>query len=129
MLNSHDDVDLVIVTFTEPENLRSYQKRHKLTSTSFILDPGRSAYRAFGLERGAVTRIWGLRAAKRYLEIFRDDGFSRPGRPTEDTLQLGGDFIIDPEGTLIYGFWGEGPDDRPSAESIRDVLLAADLAS
>ena len=129
MLNSHDDVDLVIVTFTEPKNLRAYQERHNLASTSFIVDPGRSAYRAFGLGRGAVTRIWGLRAAKRYLEIFRDDSFSRPGRPTEDTLQLGGDFIIDPEGTIVYGFWGEGPDDRRSAESIRDALVAAELAT
>jgi len=43
-------------------------------------------------------------------------------RPTEDTLQLGGDFIVGPDGTLIYGFWGEGPDDRPSVDDLIDAL-------
>ena len=92
------------------------------------MDLNRSAYRAFGLGRGSVARVWGLRSAERYLEIFRDQGFSRPGSPTEDTLQLGGDFIIDPSGTLIYGFWGDGPDDRPSAQAIRDIFITPDAS-
>ena len=117
-----DDVDVVMMTFTEPEHLASYQQRHDLASLSIVVDPDRAAYRTFGLGRGSIPRVWGLRAAKRYIEIFRSQGFSRPGRATEDTLQLGGDFIINPQGTLIYGFWGDGPDDRPSTEALLDAL-------
>ena len=124
MLNSIEDVDLVMLTFTEPENLPEYQRRHDLDSLSIVVDADRSAYRAFGLGRGKFSRIWGLRAAKRYIEIYRADGFSRTGRPTEDTLQLGGDFIVDANGTLIYGFWGEGPDDRSSTQTLHDALAA-----
>ena len=128
MIETLDEVDLVMVTFTDPENLNPYQKRHGLASLPIVVDPDRSAYRAFGLGRGSIARVWGLRSAKRYLEIFRDQGFSRPGSPTEDTLQLGGDFIIDPSGTLIYGFWGDGPDDRPSAQAIRDIFATPDVS-
>ena len=68
-----------------------------------------------------LRRVWGWRMVLRYAEIIRADGFSGLRRPTEDTLQLGGDFLVDANGTLIYGFWGEGPDDRPEV----DELIAA----
>lgn len=58
----------------------------------------------------------------RYVEIFRSNGPSRLKRATEDTLQLGGDFIINPDGTLAYGYWSEGPDDRPSIDELLDAL-------
>lgn len=121
-LDSIPDVDLVMVAFTEPENLPDYQERYDLDSLPIVVDTTRKAYRAFGLGRGSVRRVWGLRMVKRYLEIFRSEGFSDPGRATEDTLQLGGDFIVDPEGKLIYAFWGDGPDDRPSVEALVDAL-------
>ena len=124
-LQNRDNVDVVMVTFTEPENLAAYQQRHDLASLSIIVDTTRASYEAYGLGRGSVRRVWGLRMAKRYVEIFRDQGFSVPPRATEDTLQLGGDFVVDPEGTLIYGFWGDGPDDRPSTQEILDALEGA----
>lgn len=121
LLSRRENTDVLLVTFTNPENLPAYQQRYDL-SLPVVVDADRSAYRAFGLGRGSVARIWGLRAAKRYIEIFRSHGFQNPGRVTDDTLQLGGDFIIDPDGTLIYGFWGDGPDDRPSAQELLDAL-------
>lgn len=115
-----DTTDLVIVTFTKPENLPADRRQHHLDA-EMVVDRGRSAYAAFGLGRGSVQRVWGWRMVRRYAEILRADGFAGLRRPTEDTLQLGGDFIIDPEGTLIYAFWSEGPDDRPEV----DELIAA----
>ena len=84
----------------------------------------RSAYRAYGLGRGTVRRVWGWRMARRYLEIYREQGFERPTKATEDTLQLGGDFIVDPKGTLIYGYWGAGPDDRPDVSDLINTIEA-----
>ena len=34
----------------------------------------------------------------------------------------GGDFIVDPDGTLLYGFWGDGPDDRPHVDDLLRAL-------
>lgn len=115
-----DNTEIVLVTFTDPSNLEAYRSAHELPFP-ILVDPDRDAYRAFGLGRGSIARIYGWKAARRYFEIFRSDGLSGLARPTEDTLQLGGDFVVGPDGSLVYGFWGEGPDDRPDV----DELIAA----
>ena len=112
---------VALITFTDARNLTAYTKRNELPFP-VLVDPDRSTYRAFGLGRGTVWRVWGIKAAMRYLQILRTDGLSGLRRPTEDTLQLGGDFIISPDGTLAYGFWGDGPDDRPSVDQLVDAV-------
>lgn len=114
----------VLVTFTDPILVDPYAVEHQL-GYPILVSPDRAAYRAFGLGRGSIARVWGPKAARRYLEILRADG--RAGlrnlrRPTEDTLQLGGDFVVDATGKLVYGFWGDGPDDRPPVD---DLIAAA----
>ncbi len=108
---------VVLVTFTDPDNLDNYRNTNPVPFP-ILIDPDRSAYRAYGLGRGSVRRVWGWRAARRYLEIIRNGGLRDLRRPTEDTLQLGGDFVVAPDGILAWGFWGEGPDDRPSVDDL-----------
>ena len=124
-LDEFGDADVVLVTFTDRDNLPAYRQRHEL-DLPVVIDADRSAYRAFGLGRGSVHRVWGARAAARYWEILRADGIGGLARPVEDTLQLGGDFVVDPEGRLVYGFWGEGPDDRPDVEELLGALPTDD---
>ena len=111
---------VALVTFTDPANLAGYLASNELPFP-VLVDPDRAAYRAYGLGRGSTARIWGWRAARRYLQLLRVDGVGRLHRPTEDTRQLGGDFVVGPDGRLVFGFWGAGPDDRPSI----DELVAA----
>ena len=115
-----DDMDVVLVTFTSPTNLEWYAAVNGPISP-ILIDRERSAYRAFGLGRGSIRRVYGWRAARRYFELFRSGRLHGWTKPTEDTLQLGGDFIVDATGVLVYGHWGLGPDDRPSV----DELIAA----
>ena len=118
-----DETDVVLITFTDRAGLAAYAAERRLPFP-IIVDRDRAAYRAFGLGRGTVRRVWGVRALRRYVDIVRSEGLRALRglrRPTEDTLQLGGDFVIDPDGVLRYGFWGEGPDDRPTI----DQLIAA----
>lgn len=112
--------DVVLVTFTDAAHLDSYQKTNHVPFP-ILIDTDRRAYEAFGLERGSFWRVWGWKALRRYLEIFRTSGLRGLRRPVEDTRQLGGDFIIAPDGTIALAFYGEGPDDRP----IVDELIAA----
>ena len=116
-----DDTDIIVITFTEPPNVERYSERQSLPFP-VLIDSERDAYQTFGIGRGTVRRVWGWRAARRYLEIFRTHGFQRLERATDDTLQLGGNFIVDPNGLLIYGYWGEGPDDRPEVQSLIDAV-------
>ncbi|MCP3988445.1 MAG: hypothetical protein GY724_05210 [Actinomycetia bacterium] len=111
------DTDVVLVTFTDPANLVYYRSTNDVPFP-ILVDPSRRAYQAFGLGRGSAARIYGWRAARRYWEILRTNGLSGLRYPREDTLQLGGDFIIAPNRTLAWGFWGEGPDDRPDVNEL-----------
>ncbi len=111
---------MALVTFTGLAAAAAYGAERHLPFP-VLVDADRDAYRAFGLGRGSVWRVWGAKAAHRYWEIIRAEGIAGLHRPTEDPLQLGGDFVVAPDGRLAYGFWGEGPDDRPSV----DELVAA----
>jgi hypothetical protein len=116
-----DETEVAVVTFTARENLADYRLSNDLPFP-LLSDPDRGTYRAFGLGRGSIARVYGWRMAKRYWEILRRNGPSGLARPSEDTLQLGGDFVIAPDGTLIYGYWGEGPDDRPPVDELVDAV-------
>jgi peroxiredoxin len=114
------DTDVVLITFTTPDRLDSYLATNDLPF-AVLLDPDRSSYLSYGLSRTSLLRAWGARAALRYIQLFARGKWRDIRRPTEDTLQLGGDFVVAPDGTLAYGFWSEGPDDRPAV----DELIAA----
>ena len=112
---------VALSTFTDEASLIRYRDEHGLPFP-ILNDPDRGVYRAYGLGRGSFRRIWGWKAAGRYVELVRDSGVGGLRRPTEDTLQLGGDFVIAPDGTLAWGYWGEGPDDRPSVDDLVDAV-------
>ena len=119
-----DRATVALVTFTDAASLTDYDERNHLGFT-LLRDPDRISYRAFGLGRGSFGRVWGLRAARRYVEILRADGIGGLRRPTEDPRQLGGDFVIDTTGRLVWGFWGEGPDDRPTVDDLVSAVTRA----
>ena len=89
---------------------------------TLLVDEGRAAYRAYGLGRGSVRRVWGPRTWCAYAKLIAAG--RRPRRATEDTLQLGGDFVVGSEGRLVYAFRSSDPADRPPLE---DLIAAARL--
>ena len=111
---------VALITFGDVQRLDTYSQN---TDYAFpiLIDPDRSAYRSYGLGRTSLRRVWGWRAARRYLELFRTEGVKPRWGATDDTRQLGGDFVVDRDGQLSYGYWGAGPDDRPPV----DELIAA----
>ncbi len=84
----------------------------------FLIDEGRETYRAYGLGRASTATLYGWRVWVRYRQILNERGRSALHRLTEDTHQLGGDFVIDPAGTLVYARWSRGPADRPPASHL-----------
>lgn len=118
------DTVVAVVTFTDPSHLHRYREELDLPFP-VLSDPRRSAYRAYGFGRGTFRRVYGLATLRRYVEILRAEGFGRLRRTDEDTMQLGGDIVIDPEGTLAWGYWGDGPADRPSIDRLVDAVAAA----
>ncbi|MEM9519207.1 MAG: AhpC/TSA family protein [Actinomycetota bacterium] len=118
------DTVVVLVTFAEPGKLGAYTDRNRLPF-AVLTDPSRDSYRAYGFGRGSIARVWGWRAARRYLHLVAAGQWRDLRAPSEDTLQLGGDMVVAADGTLAWGFWGEGPDDRPSVD---DLIAAVEKA-
>lgn len=109
-----------MVTFARPRVLAGYRRRFADPLT-VVSDEDRVVYRALGFGRGSFGRVWGWRAAKRYIELLR--GGHRLDRATDtggadDTRQLGGNAVIGADGRLTWVYAGEGPDDRPTVDAI-----------
>lgn len=113
---------VVVVTFADLDRLSAY--RHHLELPFAVLaDPQRAVYQAFGLGRGRWWHVYGWRTLRRYFGLLAHGGVME--RPTEDTLQLGGDFVVDRDGRLAYGYWGDGPADRPSVTDLVGAVAQA----
>jgi hypothetical protein len=101
---------VVLVTFTRARNLRGFRRRLGLRYP-VVADETRAVYRAYGLGRGPWWKVWGPRALLAYVRLLRAG--RKLERPTDDTLQLGGDFVVDGRGKIAYVYRSEDPDDRP----------------
>ncbi len=110
---------VVAITFVQPTRLKSYLDRRGWTMR-FLADPERAAYRAFGLERAGWLQMLGPRALCVYMKLILRG--KMPRLPQEDVHQLGGDFIFDPAGHLVYEYRSADPTDRPSQAELLDVL-------
>lgn len=114
-LDELDSAAVALVTFTRQRNLRGYRGRLGLPYP-VLADEDRTTYRAYGLARGPWWRVWGWGTVREYARLLRRG--DRLRRPTEDTLQLGGDFVVGPDGRLAYVYRSSGPADRPSVDDL-----------
>jgi peroxiredoxin len=89
----------------------------------FLMDPERDAYRAYGLE-SSVFRSWGPANLWYYTKaVFQKrETFGKRGDPH----QLGGDYIIDPQGMIHLAHPSREPTDRPAIAQIVSILQTLD---
>ncbi len=108
------------VTFSPPALLGRFAQELHVPGIELFGDPERAAYRAFGFGRGSVARVWLHPAVwRRYWRLVRSG--QRTAWSGQDTLQLGGDVVLAPDGRVAWIYRSVGPDDRPSP----DALIAA----
>jgi hypothetical protein len=86
-----------------------------------LLDPELLAYQAYGLKH-SFWRSWSPRTIWYYARaVMRREPLPESH---EDTHQLGGDFIVDRQGTLRLSHPSADPTDRPPVSKILSVLQA-----
>src|SRR5262245_59310300 len=102
------DTDVLVVSMRKLEFLREFQKHGKY-AIPMACDPDRTAYRLFGLERTTWTSYLRPGVIGGYMRLMIRGWM--PGIPGkgEDVHQLGGDFILDRDGKLIYAFRSPDP--------------------
>ena len=114
--------DVVVVTFVSPSRLGQYLRIKKWPFRVFA-DPEMNAYRAFGLGRAGWLRLFHPRVILTYLELIIRG--RRPQMAQEDVHQLGGDFVMDREGRVIYEYRSHDPADRPRVSDLIEVVRRA----
>jgi hypothetical protein len=113
--------DILIVTQAGPPLLRLFLS-HNPQPFPVVGDPDRDAYRAFGLERTSWLTflkpavLWG------YLRLMlRGIGLKLPSGQ-EDVRQLGGDFLLERSGKVVWKFTSSDPTARPGVEELLRVI-------
>lgn len=117
-----DTTIVAAVTFAQQADLAPH-RAHLDLPFPLLADPERTLYRRFGLGRGSLRDIWGIGTLRLYGQLIRRG--RRLQRPTQDTRQLGGDFVIGPSGRLAAGFWPASPDDRPTVDQLIEAVTVA----
>ncbi len=121
-------VRVKIVTF-DNETLTQWYLDNTGVEWPILLDTKRVLYRGYGLLKGSWWTLGGPAAIWNYVKlIFAGHGSLKKGK---DIRQLGGDVLIDPQGIVRKHVICQTPFDRPSADSILEVVhgISADLVS
>jgi len=120
------DAAILVVSFSPPSSLMDY-RQHLELPFEVSSDVDRAAYRAYNLLSASRFRVWSPRVIWRYLQLVvgkEKMTLKRPKRD-DDLLQLGGDFVIDRRGAVIFSHQSEGPEDRPEVSALLDALKGA----
>ena len=113
--------DVLVVCFDAPAVAGQYRQLIGL-SVEVASDENRAAYQAYGLDRAPLWRVLNLRTVLKYVSLVRSGMRFRRTLGEEDRYQMGGDFVVDPEGRLRFVHRSLRPDDRPSVRALLDAL-------
>jgi hypothetical protein len=119
-LGAHN-VEIVVVTFASLDIAREYRKETGI-SWPLLIDEPREVYRAYGMASASFWDIWGPKTLWAYFqELLKGH---KPKKAGSDIYQRGGDILIDPEGTVYLHHVGAGPTDRPSIDTLFQILAS-----
>ena len=109
-------IRLVAVNFDTPARVARYAQAFG-RGVLFLCDPDRAVYDRLALGRATRRRVWLHPAVWRtYARLLRNG--QRPAGPAGDTLQLGGDVIVDRDLRVSWVYRSRGPEDRPAAAEV-----------
>ena len=89
-----------------------------------LIDESLALYHAYRMERGSLWQVGGPPAWCAYIKLLARG--RRLRRISGDVMQLGGDVLIAPDGTIRYHYVGRGPADRPSVAALLSVVRGSD---
>ena len=125
MLGKRDQIEalgatVVFVVFDDAVHIRQGLLRDLDVPFPVLVDLEREAYEAWGLHRSSVAGVWlDPRVWARYAALLLHG--SPLLRFGGDTLQLGGDFVVDSEGRVTYARPQVRDDRPPVGELVKEL--------
>ncbi|XP_071752997.1 prostamide/prostaglandin F synthase-like [Centroberyx gerrardi] len=119
-LDAHS-IRVVVVSFGCQEGA-SHWLQETGCQYDMLLDPHRQIYSIFGLG-ASLKKVLNFSNMLLYAEYVVDNMEFPRGLPSveDDMFQLGGDFVLDEHGRVLFSHCCQSPIDRPSVE---DILAA-----
>lgn len=111
--------ELVIVGSGNPAMAGYFAEDYGVT-TPLYTDPSRDVYRAFGARRPTWAALLNPRLYWNALRVALRGHW--PGRPQGDLAQLGGVFIVLPDGKMPFAYRSSVAGDLPSPRRVIDEL-------
>ena len=106
----------VLAVSFEPRDRLFQLSRQLQLPFPLLSDQERDSYRAYGLQRGYWRQIFSPQTVLAYVKLLVQGRLYHFRR--SDLRQLGGDFIVDPEGVIRYQNRSAAPHDRPSVDEL-----------
>ena len=114
--------ELVIVGSGNPSMAGFFAEDYHVTTPLFT-DPSREVYRAFGAKRPTWAALLNPRLYWNALQVHRRG--HRVGKVQGDIAQLGGVFIVLPNGDMPFAYRSSIAGDLPSTTRVIDELRSA----
>lgn len=86
-----------------------------------LLDPSRQLYHAFGLGV-SIQKVWNIDVITYYAEQIVSNRLLPKKTHPDDVHQLGGDFGLNQQGTIIFFHPSASPTDRPGVAEILKAM-------
>ena len=112
--------EVVAIAQASPTVLTQYLLKTPLMFP-IVSDPDRTAYQAFGLERTSWFTFFRPRVIWGYLRLMFQGTRLQTPYAGEDVRQLGGDFVLNRTGELLFTFRSPDPTARPSIAELLAV--------
>jgi len=116
-------VRLVVIGNGQPWQAKAFREDERIPFELWV-DPEMKAYRAAGLRRG-LTKAVSRRSLGHAWRAMR--GGFRQTKVQGDPWQLGGVFVITPEGETVYGQVSREAGDHASIPEVMEVLDRLDF--
>lgn len=116
------NASVIAVSFESPDRVVRLKDRLQVPVT-FVVDPDRDAYEAFGLSRASWSRTYLHHEVVAFYTRSLLRGHFPDLHRGQDRRQLGGDFVIDPNGIIVLAHPERGPEDRAD---VAEIVRAAE---
>ena len=113
-------VQAIVISFSSRWLFEAFAKDYAHPNFIFLRDPDLKAYKAFGLKKAKLSEMLNPGVALKYFSLILKG--EKIKKTSEDVYQLGGNFILDPDGSVIYSHPSKHPNDRPSIQELIEVF-------
>jgi len=113
--------EVLLISFSSPERVAQYRIDFPLPFLA-VADPEMKAYRELGMGRMSPLTLLRPHVTGHYLALMMRGWKPKGPSKGDDVMQLGGDFVIDASGNMVYAHPCKDPSDRPSANELLAIV-------